>query len=196
VENQRLGERLQMLEASIEEKARLVEAAVDEVAALRKDNRALEKKLAKLPVKRSNRGSSQEALAQLQQRVEQQRARTAELVEGFRKRLAAKQARVQVYRDEAEQCVLGVVVVVVVVTTIGTAAVAAPDAAAAASANVPPRWRFSRACSAAADVTHHSQVPQADEHAAGPASSGTGRPPRGERGAAAQAAGAAVKRAN
>jgi len=102
VENQRLGERLQMLESAIEEKAVTVESVCETTARIRKENRSLEKKLSKLQVKRTRRGSSRETLDGLRQQIEAERATTAELVDSFRQRLAAKQDRVLAYREEAE----------------------------------------------------------------------------------------------
>ena len=58
-----------MLEASIEDKAQAVEGVVEEVASVRKQTRSLEKKLSKLHVKRTKRGSSREALEDLQVRL-------------------------------------------------------------------------------------------------------------------------------
>lgn len=58
-----------MLEASIEDKAQAVEGVVEAVASVRKQNRSLEKKLSKLHVKRTKRGSSREALEDLQVRL-------------------------------------------------------------------------------------------------------------------------------
>ena len=87
-----------MLEAAIEEKAAAAESIVAEASQVRKENRSLEKKLSKLQVKRTKRGSSREALEYLQEQIRVQQDRNANMLDGFRSRLASKQARVQACR--------------------------------------------------------------------------------------------------
>ena len=63
--------------------ARTVEQVVQEAKALRKENRGLEKKMSKLHVKRSKRGSSREVLEQLQRQIHSQVGRFEGSVGGF-----------------------------------------------------------------------------------------------------------------
>ena len=92
-----------MLEAAIDEKANAVGRVCSEIDTVHKSNRALERKLGKLHVKRTKRGSSREVLQQLQQQIEAQQRRNDKLLDNFRTRLSAKQTRVHEYRQLAEE---------------------------------------------------------------------------------------------